>query len=142
MLLGHLALPTLLKHYLDVEPFPVYAGSLFPDVLDKALYVGELTENGRSTAHTLLGLAVSTLMVGLLGGRGRARAWSLGYLGHLLCDMGGHVPWLSPFKTYAFVSRRESLWRKLARAFLQVGLLEAGLIFWAALLTLRWLRNG
>jgi len=137
MLLGHLALPILLKHYLAVEAAPVYAGSLFPDVLDKALYMGGLAENGRSAAHTLLGLAISTLLMGLLGGRGRARAWALGYLGHLVCDAGGHVPWLSPFKTYAFVSRRESFWRKLARAFLQVGVLEVGLIFWATLLTLR-----
>jgi hypothetical protein len=53
-------------------------------------------------AHTLLALGLSTGLVGLFWGRQSARSWVLGYLGHLLGDSAGFVPWLYPWVGYNF----------------------------------------
>jgi hypothetical protein len=103
MLFGHLAISLLQHRYLKVDLAPVVAGGIFPDVVDKTLcQVLHVTPSGRMFGHTLVGLAVSTAVVGLLGGRRRAQSWALGYLGHLLGDVGGFIPWLYPLVPYDF----------------------------------------
>lgn len=104
MLIGHIAIPVLEHHYLDVDLAPTMAGGLFPDVLDKALcHVLNLTPSGRMHAHTLLSVMISTGLVWFIAGKETARAWILGYLGHLLADSGGFIPLLYPFRSYAFI---------------------------------------
>jgi hypothetical protein len=103
MLFGHLAISLLQHRYLKADLAPVVAGGIFPDVVDKTLcQVLHVTPSGRMFGHTLAGLAVSTAVVGLLGGRRRAWSWALGYLGHLLGDVGGFIPWLYPLVPYDF----------------------------------------
>lgn len=103
MLIGHIAIGVLEHRYLDVDLAPTMAGGLFPDVLDKALcQVFSLTPNGRMYGHTFLSVAISTALVRLIAGKRVARAWILGYLGHLLADIGGFLPLLYPFRSYTF----------------------------------------
>ncbi|MBN1887640.1 MAG: metal-dependent hydrolase [Thermoflexales bacterium] len=103
MLFGHLALAVLEHRYLKADLAPVIMGGIFPDLIDKTLcHVIGITPNGRTIAHTLLGLGLSTLLLGLVRGRRTAWSWGLGYLGHLLGDFNGPVPWLYPFVKYDF----------------------------------------
>jgi hypothetical protein len=103
MLFGHLAISLLQHRYLKADLAPVVAGGIFPDVVDKTLcQVLHVTPSGRMFGHTLVGLAVSTAVVGLLGGWRAARSWALGYLGHLVGDVGGFIPWLYPLVPYDF----------------------------------------
>jgi len=103
MLIGHVGIALLQHRYLDAELVPVMAGGLFPDALDKTLcQVLQVTRSGRMWGHTVLGVVVSTTLVGVIAGRRAARDWLLGYLGHLLADSEGPVPWWYPFRTYTF----------------------------------------
>ena len=103
MLIGHIGIALLQHCYLDAELAPVMAGALFPDALDKTVcQVLQLTRSGRMWGHTALGVVASTVLVGVLAGRRTARDWLLGYLGHLLADSEGPIPWWYPFKTYTF----------------------------------------
>ena len=103
MLIGHIGIALLQHRYLDAELAPVTAGALFPDALDKTVcQVLQLTRSGRMWGHTALGVVASTVLVGVLAGRHTARDWLLGYLGHLLADSEGPIPWWYPFKTYTF----------------------------------------
>lgn len=132
MLLGHLATPILLKRYLKrVETVPLFAGSLFPDLLDKSLQQARLAANGRTLAHTLLSLTATTALFYRFRGRAAARSWALGYLGHLLCDIGGTVPWFYPFVAYEFVPSSRHWWRRIEQALGNVSLVETLLLLWA-----------
>ena len=103
MLFGHVAISVLQHHYLKTDLAPTVAGGVFPDVVDKTLcQVLHLTPSGRMFGHTLAGLALSAVVVGLIWGRRAVWSWTLGYLGHLLGDMGRLVPWLYPFVQYDF----------------------------------------
>jgi hypothetical protein len=135
MIFGHLAVSALLHHYLDADPKSVVAGGVFPDVVDKTLcQVLRITPSGRMYAHTLLSVALSTAVVGLLSGRQRARGWALGYLGHLAADGGGRLPLLYPFKPYEFVPGEPGIFAILRSAFrrkLDMAV-ELVLLAWAA----------
>ena len=110
MLFGHLAVSFLLHRYTGTDLAPTVAGGLFPDVLDKTLcQVLHLTPSGRMYGHTLLSLGLSTMAVRAIWGRRAARAWALGYVGHLLGDLGGPIPWLYPFVSYDFSRLSPSL---------------------------------
>ncbi len=103
MVFGHLAISVLQHRYLKTDLAPTVAGGVFPDAVDKTLcQVLRLTPSGRMAAHTFAGLAVSTAVVGLVWGRRTARSWALGYLGHLLGDADGFMPWLHPLVCYDF----------------------------------------
>lgn len=142
MLLGHLAVPTLLKHYLPLETGPLYAGSFFPDVVDKTLHAAGLAANGRTWAHTLLTLTTTTLLVYLVWGAFTARSWFVGYLAHLLCDVGGDVPWFYPFMAYEFRPSTRTFWQKLARWSRNIQLSEVFLVAWALLVAGHYAGNG
>ena len=101
MIIGHLAISILESHYLDTDIRPTVAGGLFPDVLDKSLcQVLNVSRNGRLWGHTVLGLVLSTVIVGATGGRRAGRDWALGYVSHLLADLEGPIPILYPYATY------------------------------------------
>ena len=108
---------------------------MFPDVVDKTLcQVLRVTPSGRMYAHTLLSVALSTAIVALLWGRRKARAWALGYLGHLTADGGGWLPLLYPFKKYAFVGGEAGLFQIIQNALqrrVDMGI-ELVLVVWAA----------
>jgi len=129
MLIGHLALPTILKQYFDLKPLPLYAGSVAPDVVDKGLQQMGLTVNGRNWAHNIFALITSTTAIWLIKDKSTAKSWFIGYLGHLLCDSNGFVPWLHPLATYEFHPSEKNIWQKLKTA--RLGSLELIFIFWA-----------
>ncbi len=135
MVLGHLAFPTIIKHYFPgVKSGPLYAGSLFPDVLDKSLHSARLRRNGRSLAHTLLTFILTTIGVRLVWGPEYARSWAAGYLGHLICDSDGEIPWLYPFATYEFYPSERNLWQKIKRWLTELNPLEIVLVIWSLLI--------
>lgn len=132
MLFGHLAVSALLHRYLKADLTPVVAGGVFPDVVDKPqCHIFHLTPNGRRVGHTLLGLALSTLVMGVIRGRRTAWSWAAGYLGHLLCDTGNLVPWLYPIVVYDFSRSSFSLLRILRRMVTRPNPLELMLSVWA-----------
>ena len=104
MLLGHLAVPVLFRHYMDRKGYafmPLLGGSIFPDVVDKSLHQLKVTRNGRHIGHTLLTLTITTLLVRVIGGENQAKSWAAGYVSHLLGD-GEGLPLLYPFRRYYF----------------------------------------
>jgi hypothetical protein len=136
MLLGHVAVSMLLQRYLGADLAPAMAGGMFPDLVDKTLcQVLHLTPSGRMYAHTLLGLGLTTTIVGAVMGRRQARSWGLGYGAHLVADVGGPVPWLYPFREYDFSGLSPTLGEILRRALgnpAETGL-ELSLLLWALL---------
>lgn len=135
MIFGHLAVSTLVHHYLGADLKTAMAGGLFPDVVDKTLcQVLRVTPSGRMYAHTLLSVVLSTSLVSWIWGRQKARAWALGYLGHLAADGGGWLPLLYPFKQYEFVGGEPSLFQIVQNALqrkVDMGI-ELVLMVWAA----------
>ncbi len=100
MLFGHIAVSLLQHRYLKADLAPVVAGGLFPDVLDKTMcQVLHVTPSGRMWGHTLLGLAISSLIVDIACGPRSARAWAIGYVGHLVADTGRQVHGCTPLST-------------------------------------------
>jgi hypothetical protein len=134
MLFGHLAVSILIHRYLETDLAPTVAGGLFPDALDKTLcQVLHVTPSGRTYGHTLLSWGASTLAVRVALGRRTARAWALGYAGHLFGDLPGFVPWLFPFVGYSFPARSSSLGEIVRKALehpSKIGL-EYVLLLWA-----------
>lgn len=134
MLIGHLGVSVLAHRYLKADLVPVVVAGVFPDVVDKTLCQGlNLMPSGRMWGHTLLGLAVSTVIVWLLWGRQTAWSWAMGYLGHLVADIGGQVPWLYPFVQYEF-EPSPGFWELLQRRLERPAeiALELALLGWAA----------
>jgi len=132
MLLGHVAVSTLLHRYLRVELGPVIWGGIFPDAVDKTLCQGlRITRSGRMYAHTLLSLGLTTLGIRLLGGRQIAWGWGLGYLGHLLADSTGFIPWFYPFRHYRFHQSQATFLSSFSNMFLRPKWLEWVLLIWA-----------
>lgn len=138
MILGHLAVSALEHRYLDADLVPVMIAGLAPDLVDKtACQVLHLAPSGRMWGHTLVGLALSTLLIDLLWGKRAARSWALGYMGHLLGDLNSPIPWLYPLVAYDF-NPSPNLWRVL-RNFLHDPVhlgLEMALIAWAIVATM------
>lgn len=144
MLLGHLGVSVVLHHYGRADLMPVLLGGVCPDVVDKSLcQLLKLTISGRTYAHTLPALGVTTIGVGLLLGPATARAWFLGYAGHLLADSGGYVPWLFPFRRYVFTPSETDFESLLRRILKQTAPLEKLFLLWAAAILLgRLLRRS
>lgn len=141
MLLGHLAVPIILRHYADeMDLTLLVAGSVAPDVVDKSLQQVGTAVSGRSLAHSLFALGTSSLLVWRCWGNTAVVSWFAGYLGHLICDMGGSVPWLYPFAAYPFERTERRLWIKLRDA--RPGPAELVLVAWAAVIVLRTWRGG
>jgi hypothetical protein len=135
MLLGHLAISGLLHHWFDADFKTVIAGGVFPDVMDKSLcQVLRITPSGRMYAHTLFGVAASTGIVSLIWGRQKARAWALGYLGHLAGDGPWKLPLFLPFRQYEFERKALSVFQIVQLALsdkVRMGA-EFALLVWAA----------
>lgn len=143
MLFGHIAASALLHRYLNADLKPAVLGGIFPDVVDKTLCrVLHLTPSGRMFAHTLLSWGLSTVVVGLLRGPRTAWSWGLGYLGHLVGDSDGSVPWFYPFSSYQFEKReRFNLFETLSEFFVEPNWLEWVLLLWAILVFARGRRR-
>ena len=132
MIFGHLAVSALEHRYAKVDFVPVMAAAVVPDLVDKvAHYLLGSTEFGRLWGHTLVAALLSTFIVLVLFGRRSATSWGLGYLSHLVCDIGGVVPWLHPLVSYDFPqaeSFETTLWMGLTQPRI---LLELALLIWA-----------
>ncbi|OQY46747.1 MAG: hypothetical protein B6242_06945 [Anaerolineaceae bacterium 4572_78] len=133
MLYGHLATSALLHRYTHASATPVMIAGIFPDIIDKTLcYVLHLTSSGRMFGHTLLVLSVSTLIVWLVWGKKVGWSWGLGYFAHLVCDMGGTVPWLWPFVSYTFSpDMLPNIFGKIWLALVNPKLIEVVISIWA-----------
>ena len=132
MLFGHIAISALLHRYLDVGLRPAVAGGIFPDTVDKTLcQVLHITPSGRMYAHTLLSAGLTSLGVGLIWGRRAGVSWGLGYLGHLLSDSTGFVPWFYPFSSYRFYRGTATLFGSLNNFFVRPKWIEWVLLLWA-----------
>lgn len=87
--------------------FILLLASLFPDIVDKTIaYVFQAMPNGRHYAHNVFSLMGLSLLVTLIWGKTVGYAWFSGYLGHLLADSDGCVPWFFPLKRYRFKKGR------------------------------------
>ena len=108
---------------------PLLVACLFPDLIDKTIgYVFKVMPNGRHYAHNLFSLFGVTLLVTLIWGKARGLAWFAGYLGHLMVDFNGTVPWLFPARKYNFP---KSKFRFRARRFIrEFALLFPALVFY------------
>lgn len=111
---GHLAI-ALVQHRLPTLSAdkntlkPLLLASLFPDLVDKSLgYVLHVMPNGRHYAHNIFSLLGSTLFVTAIWGKRMGYAWLAGYLGHLIVDRHGLVPWFFPLQSYNFKKGRLS----------------------------------
>lgn len=108
---GHLALG-LAQHRLPTLStkkalLPLLLASMFPDLVDKTVgYVFRLMPNGRHYAHNLFSLTGTSTFVAIFWGRHTGYAWFMGYLGHLLADTNGLVPWFFPVQSYHFQKGR------------------------------------
>jgi len=131
MFLGHLAIPILLNYYGQGDTEPLFAATLFPDIVDKSLQQVGMARNGRTLAHTLFSLTLSTFVVKLIWNKATAKSWMLGYLGHLLCDAGGTIPWLYPLAAYDFEPSSRDLWQKIKHGATNISLVESILLIWA-----------
>ncbi len=113
---------------------PVVAAAILPDAVDKVShYVFGQNATGRMWGHTLIAAFLSSLVVLAFFGTHNASSWILGYLSHLICDMGGVVPLLAPFVTYQFPPAEDfltTLWAALSRPLIIAELL---LSFWAVI---------
>ncbi len=135
MLIGHLGVSGLAHRYLKADLVPVLIAGVIPDVVDKTLCYGlRLAPSGRMWGHTLLGLTLSTGVVWLLWGRRTAWSWAVGYLGHLVADLGGQIPWFYPFVQYDFPPSR-GFWEMLLHKLQHPAeiALELVLLVWAGL---------
>jgi hypothetical protein len=69
----------------------------------------------------------------VFGGVRNAAGWALGFLSHLICDVGGVVPWFAPFVRYQFPPATgflTALWAGLTQPSM---ILELALVVWAIL---------
>jgi hypothetical protein len=132
MVFGHIAISALLHRYLKVDLRPVVLGGIFPDAVDKTLCQGlHLTPTGRMYTHTLASLCLTTAGLWAWQGKNTALSWATGYLGHLLADSTGFVPWFYPFRPYKFYRGRNSLFNSLRFFFLKPKWLEWVFLIWA-----------
>lgn len=132
MIFGHLAVSALEHRYAKAAFVPVMAAAVMPDIVDKIAHYGfGQNESGRMWGHTLIGMLISSLVVLLFFGKVNAASWALGYISHLICDIGGVVPWFAPVVQYEFPPAMDfmtTLWTGLTNPLL---FLEFGLTIWA-----------
>ena len=132
MIFGHFAVSALIHRYTKADLRSTLVGGVFPDVVDKALCYGlKLTPSNRMYAHTLLSLGLTSVMIRLLLGPRVALGWALGYLGHLLADSSGFVPWFYPFSSYRFYRGPATLFKSMRNLFVSPRLIEWLLLAWA-----------
>lgn len=132
VLLGHVAVSTILHCYLKTKFLPTLSGGLCPDVLDKGLCQGlKITPSGRMYGHTLTAWGLSSLAVGGVFGGATGKSWAVGYVAHLLCDLKGQVPWLFPWRGYEFQLSEPILGQLFDKFFRKTSPLETGLLLWA-----------
>jgi len=107
---GHVAAAVLASRRFGLDLRIAIVAGLAPDLVDKfAFYILHATRWTRVPAHSLTALAVSALVVALIGRWRRSdwrwgASWLAGYGAHLLCDMmpgEGTLPWLWPFRSYS-----------------------------------------
>ncbi|MBY9000834.1 MAG: metal-dependent hydrolase [Candidatus Heimdallarchaeota archaeon] len=89
-----------------VSFYALLIGSLGPDIIDKAISF-PITGHGRYIAHSILfALGIFIAIMALF--RKNKRIWIgfiVGWLMHLILDVGGFMPWLFPFVSYDFPVR-------------------------------------
>ena len=137
---AHLAASLLLNEVYRGDRASAAAGAVVPDLIDKTLaWLLGVTPSGRHAAHSLAGAGVLTLTTAWLAGPTRGASFGASYLCHLVGDLweGGHVPWLMPFRKYAYSERRWNLGITSRAVLLEL----AGMVLLARL-TARWVARG
>ncbi len=95
MIIGHLAVSALEHRYVKAALVPVMASAVFPDLVDKIAHYG-FGQHASAGWGTHYGALLTSAVVLALFGRHNAASRALGYLSHLVCDIGGVVPWPAP----------------------------------------------
>lgn len=142
MIFGHFAIPVIVRRHVPrLASVPFAVSSVFPDLIDKALFWSKLDGRSRGLAHGIPFLTWSTIVLYALGGRKAALGWWLGYSSHLLFDIGseGRLPLFYPFKRYPLNTKKKRGWEPLLHALTHPSPLEVLLLIWAAvILVFKW----
>ena len=132
MIIGHLALVVLIKNRApSTATIPLLAGSLLPDVGDKALKYMIKGDEGRTFFHSLLGTTAFLAAVSIFGRPAWRRSWVIGYVAHLAADLEGDIPWFYPLIEYEFRYYPYTYRQKLIRLITHPRPLESLLTLWA-----------
>ncbi len=97
---GHVAMSLAGAYWLKLPYAPAIVATIAVDVIDKVLVdVWAVTPYGRCWFHTLLSVAVCSLIVGKWKGKKWGLSWMVGHTLHLVGDIG-FIPWFYPFIPY------------------------------------------
>ena len=108
---GHVSTAYILARSFSLSSGVCIFAALFPDIFDKPLrYVFHILPYGRSVMHSLAAVVVMSLAVSLILNRRLGISWCVGHLSHILGDYftdvatsgSSFMPWLFPFKKYAW----------------------------------------
>ena len=143
MIIGHLALAVLIARYdKKTDALPLAAGSILPDVGDKALKLLFHKKEGRTFFHSLLGFSAFLAVVYAFDRAGWRRSWAIGYAAHLLADLGGDIPWFYPLIEYEYRYYPYSYGQKVVRLLTHPRPMESFLTIWALIELVRWRKTG
>ncbi|MBN2325642.1 MAG: hypothetical protein JXR73_00715 [Candidatus Omnitrophica bacterium] len=97
---GHLAMSLAGARLTKLPYTPAIAATFAVDVLDKIFSdVLAIAPYGRCWFHTLLSVAVCSVLVGKLINRRWGYSWMIGHFLHLIGDIG-FIPWFYPLISY------------------------------------------
>lgn len=104
----HLGVSAGLAFILKLNPVITIICGLLPDLLDAPLAAFRIG-GGRYIGHTIL-FAMVVVGVLFLWKRKYGYAAFAGLASHLILDLNGFMPWLYPFKDYAFPAKKLSFY--------------------------------
>ncbi len=97
---GHLAMSLAGAHWARLPYGPAIAATFAVDILDKVFAdVLAIAPFGRCWFHTLLSVAVCSILIGKTIRKDWGFSWMVGHLLHLVGDAGFN-PWFYPFVSY------------------------------------------
>ncbi len=103
LFLGHIGFTALTASMIYLSALGAILGALLPDIIDKGLFSLGYAPCSRFIAHSIFFFPVAGLVTyAVTRNKKLAIAVALGAFLHLLQDIHNDVPFLYPFKTYAF----------------------------------------
>jgi len=101
--LGHIGITVFLSVLLYLPALFSVIGVLFPDIVDKVLYVAGVSPSAHFIGHTILfGLMAGLITFAVARRKDISLAISFGCFIHLIEDVGSFIPWFYPFVNYTF----------------------------------------
>ena len=103
LLLGHIGITAFTASMIYLSILGVVIGVLLPDIIDKGLFVLGQAPCSRFIAHSIFFFPLAGLVAyAITRNKKFALAIAFGSLLHLVQDLNGDIPFLYPFKDYAF----------------------------------------